>query len=86
MQSVSDIVCVVREDRIYYDRESILDLIEKTGATEGIFVIHLEGQFIVSRQIHDLADKYLPGYEGNKAETGFETTAEVVAVVIEQKG
>ncbi len=72
----------MKRDTIFFDREAILDVVEKTGSTEGIFVVQLEGQFVISRQTHELARKYLPEYEVSKAEKRFETTVEMIAVEI----
>lgn len=80
LQRVSDIPCIVRANRIYFDRKSVLDLIQATGATDSIIVIQLEGRWLGSQKDRDLATKYLHQYTFE--EELFETTAEVVVVSI----
>jgi hypothetical protein len=82
LEYISDIPCIVKKDRLYFDRKAILDSIKTTGSTEGIFIVQLEGRFIIGRQIHDSASKYMQGYSPDRAETRFETTAEIVAISI----
>jgi hypothetical protein len=82
LAGVSDVPCLQRENRLYFDRDTVDFAVKRTKARDAFLATQLEGHFVYSENLHREAGRHLSGYKRQEAAASFETTTELIPVAM----
>lgn len=80
IRHVSELPCEIDDDRLIFGADSLATLVEQTRSVDGLLLVRIEGEFVISESRHELAAQYMEGYSKERASLEFETTTEVVPI------